>query len=120
MKVKRRDFINLSALATDGAVAGFSSFTSNEKANEKMSVNNELQSLAGDVVPITVEERKARIEKAQRLLAELLEPGMCFSIEPNISIPGEFGVRLEDCVYRTTEDPRWFSQPVRSISEPFQ
>ncbi|MGH8928026.1 MAG: M24 family metallopeptidase [Acidimicrobiia bacterium] len=29
---------------------------------------------------------------------ELLGPGMCFSIEPGIYLPGEFGVRLEDIV----------------------
>lgn len=50
---------------------------------------------------------------------QLLEPGMCFSIEPNISIVGEFGVRLEDCVYMTEEGPKWFSQPSKSIHEPF-
>ncbi len=50
---------------------------------------------------------------------QLLEPGMCFSIEPNISIVGEFGVRLEDCVYMTEEGPKWFSQPSKSIQEPF-
>jgi Xaa-Pro dipeptidase len=50
---------------------------------------------------------------------ELLQPGMCFSIEPTISIVGEFGVRLEDCVYMTEEGPKWFSQPSRSIHEPF-
>lgn len=50
---------------------------------------------------------------------QLLEPGMCFSIEPNISIVGEFGVRLEDCVYMTEEGPKWFSQPSKSLSEPF-
>lgn len=33
----------------------------------------------------------------------ILEPGMCFSIEPGIYIPGEVGVRIEDCVY-VTED----------------
>lgn len=33
----------------------------------------------------------------------LLESGMCFSIEPGIYIPGEIGVRIEDCVY-VTED----------------
>lgn len=33
----------------------------------------------------------------------ILEPGMCFSIEPGIYIPGEVGVRVEDCVY-VTED----------------
>jgi Xaa-Pro dipeptidase len=50
---------------------------------------------------------------------QLLEPGMCFSIEPNISIVGEFGVRLEDCVHMTEEGPKWFSQPSKSIHEPF-
>jgi Xaa-Pro dipeptidase len=50
---------------------------------------------------------------------QLLQPGMCFSIEPNISIPGEFGVRLEDCVYMTTEGPKWFSKTSTSIQEPF-
>ena len=28
-----------------------------------------------------------------------LAPGMCFSDEPMVAIPGEFGIRLEDCVY---------------------
>ncbi|MFT3679373.1 MAG: Xaa-Pro peptidase family protein [Ferruginibacter sp.] len=51
--------------------------------------------------------------------SKLLEPGMCFSIEPNISIIGEFGVRLEDCVYMTENGPQWFSQPSKSIDEPF-
>ncbi len=48
-----------------------------------------------------------------------LQPGMCFSIEPTISIPGEFGVRLEDCAYMTEQGPEWFSQTAKSISEPF-
>ncbi len=50
---------------------------------------------------------------------QLLEPGMCFSIEPTISIIGEFGVRFEDCVYMTAGGPKWFSQPAKSIAEPF-
>jgi Xaa-Pro dipeptidase len=50
---------------------------------------------------------------------ELLQAGMCFSIEPTISIPGEFGVRLEDCVYMTETGPKWFSQPAVSIDKPF-
>ena len=50
---------------------------------------------------------------------KILEPGMCFSIEPNISIVGEFGVRHEDCVYMTANGPVWFSQPSPSISQPF-
>lgn len=48
-----------------------------------------------------------------------LQVGMCFSIEPTIAIPGEFGVRLEDCVYMTSIGPKWFSQPSPSISLPF-
>ncbi len=50
---------------------------------------------------------------------KLLEPGMCFSIEPTISIIGEFGVRFEDCVYMTEAGPKWFTQPSKSILEPF-
>ncbi|HTE31663.1 MAG TPA: Xaa-Pro peptidase family protein [Chryseolinea sp.] len=50
---------------------------------------------------------------------QILAPGMCFSLEPTISLPDEFGVRLEDCVYMTESGPRWFSQPAKSISEPF-
>ncbi|HRH47383.1 MAG TPA: Xaa-Pro peptidase family protein [Panacibacter sp.] len=50
---------------------------------------------------------------------QLLEPGMCFSIEPTISIVGEFGVRFEDCVYMTADGPKWFSQPAKSIDELF-
>ena len=49
----------------------------------------------------------------------LLQTGMCFSIEPTISIPGEFGIRLEDCVYMTGEGPKWFSQPAIAIDKPF-
>ena len=50
---------------------------------------------------------------------QILQQGMCFSVEPTISIPGEFGVRLEDCVYMSDEGPKWFSQPAKSIYEPF-
>ena len=48
-----------------------------------------------------------------------LQAGMCFSIEPTIAIPGEFGVRLEDCVYMTEDGPKWFSKPAVSIHQPF-
>ncbi|MFT3746827.1 MAG: Xaa-Pro peptidase family protein [Agriterribacter sp.] len=50
---------------------------------------------------------------------QLLEPGMCFSIEPTIAIPGEFGVRLEDCVYMTESGPKWFSKTAAAIDLPF-
>ncbi len=48
-----------------------------------------------------------------------LEPGMCFTDEPMIAIYGEFGVRLEDCVYITEDGPRFFTQPSPSIARPF-
>ncbi|RYD44394.1 MAG: aminopeptidase P family protein [Sphingomonadales bacterium] len=48
-----------------------------------------------------------------------LAPGMCFSNEPGIYIPGEFGIRLEDCFYMTDTGPKWFSEPPPSIDKPF-
>jgi Xaa-Pro dipeptidase len=48
-----------------------------------------------------------------------LAPGMCFSNEPGIYIYGEFGVRLEDCMYITEEGGRLFTQQSPSIDQPF-
>jgi len=48
-----------------------------------------------------------------------LAPGMCFSNEPGIYLPGKFGIRLEDCLYMTATGPRWFSTPPPSIDKPF-
>lgn len=48
-----------------------------------------------------------------------LAPGMCFSDEPGIYIPGSFGVRLEDCVHMTENGPKWFSTPPSSVDAPF-
>jgi Xaa-Pro dipeptidase len=48
-----------------------------------------------------------------------LAPGMCFSDEPGLYIPGEFGVRLEDCLYMTDDGPRLFSALSPSIDRPF-
>lgn len=47
-----------------------------------------------------------------------LAAGMCLSNEPGIYIPGEFGVRIEDCLYMTDQGPKWFSQPPASIDRP--
>jgi Xaa-Pro dipeptidase len=47
-----------------------------------------------------------------------LEAGMCFSDEPGIYIPGEFGVRLEDCWYMTPAGPKTFTPLARSIEDP--
>ena len=45
--------------------------------------------------------------------------GMCFSDEPTISIPGEFGIRLEDCVYIAEDGAHFFSKQSVSIEQPF-
>ncbi|MBS0332717.1 MAG: aminopeptidase P family protein [Proteobacteria bacterium] len=47
-----------------------------------------------------------------------LAPGMCFSDEPGIYIPGEFGVRLEDCWHMTLDGPKLFTPLARSIDDP--
>ncbi len=47
-----------------------------------------------------------------------LAPGMCFSDEPGLYIPGEFGVRLEDCWYMTEQGPKLFTPLARSVDQP--
>ncbi|MGE6649358.1 M24 family metallopeptidase [Shewanella colwelliana] len=48
-----------------------------------------------------------------------LAPGMCFSNEPMLCVPGEFGVRHEDHFYMTENGPVWFTAPAHSIDNPF-
>jgi Xaa-Pro dipeptidase len=48
-----------------------------------------------------------------------LAPGMCFSNEPGIYLPGKFGIRLEDCFHMTETGPRYFSTPPPSLDDPF-
>lgn len=47
-----------------------------------------------------------------------MRPGMCFTNEPMIVIPGEFGVRIEDDMVITEDGPRFFSQPSPAIDRP--
>jgi Xaa-Pro dipeptidase len=47
-----------------------------------------------------------------------LRPGMCFSDEPGIYIPGEFGIRLEDCWQMTERGPKLFTPLAKSIDDP--
>jgi len=48
-----------------------------------------------------------------------LAPGMCFSNEPTIAIYGEFGIRLEDCMYITENGARMFTRQSPAIDQPF-
>lgn len=50
--------------------------------------------------------------------ATSLAPGMCFSNEPGLYLPGRFGVRLEDCFHVTEHGPQWFSTPPTSLNAP--
>ena len=47
--------------------------------------------------------------------AQLLEPGMCFSIEPGVYLPGRFGVRIEDIVTVTEEGGRRLNTTKREL-----
>jgi Xaa-Pro dipeptidase len=73
--MKKRDFLKLS-----GAMAGVAVVGACERNNPQSS-EPVLQSITGDAIPISAEERLARIAKAQRLMQELgidailLEPG---------------------------------------------
>ena len=48
-----------------------------------------------------------------------LAPGMCFSDEPMVAIYGEFGIRLEDCLYITDKGPKFFTEQSPAIDKPF-
>jgi Xaa-Pro dipeptidase len=49
----------------------------------------------------------------------LLAPGMTFSDEPGIYIPGEFGVRLEDDMHITENGAELFTPQSPSLEDPF-
>jgi Xaa-Pro dipeptidase len=47
-----------------------------------------------------------------------LQAGMCFSDEPGLYTPGEFGIRLEDCWHMSEAGPKLFTPLAKSIEEP--
>jgi len=49
----------------------------------------------------------------------LLEPGMTFSNEPGIYLPGRFGVRLEDILHITADGAELLTPQSPSIDQPF-
>jgi hypothetical protein len=56
----------------------------------------------GHGIGLTTHEPPYMVEGETRAL----EPGMCFSIEPGIYLPGRFGVRIEDIVTVTRDAGR--------------
>lgn len=75
MRLTKRDLFRA------GAAAGAAGFFGGAASGQQLTAPDTLSDITGDVSPITTEERLARIEKAQRLMAEndidaiLLEPG---------------------------------------------
>ncbi|MEP5766362.1 MAG: Xaa-Pro peptidase family protein [Halieaceae bacterium] len=69
----------------------------------------------GHGIGLDIHEWPYLVNSDETILAE----GMCFSNEPMICIPGEFGVRHEDHFYMTASGPKWFTQPAHSIDDPF-
>jgi Xaa-Pro aminopeptidase len=59
----------------------------------------------GHGIGLTTHEPPYMVEGESRPL----EPGMCFSIEPGIYLPGRFGVRIEDIVTVTEDGGRRFN-----------
>jgi Xaa-Pro dipeptidase len=49
----------------------------------------------------------------------VLEKGMTFSNEPMICVPDKFGIRHEDHIYMTNEGPKWFTNPMHTVDNPF-
>jgi D-alanyl-D-alanine dipeptidase len=65
----------------------------------------------GHGIGLTTHEPPYMVEGEEHLL----EPGMCFSIEPGIYLPDRFGVRIEDIVTVTEDGGRRLNNTPREI-----
>ncbi|GHI02429.1 peptidase M24 [Streptomyces cellostaticus] len=65
----------------------------------------------GHGIGVTTHEPPYMIEGEEQLLV----PGMCFSVEPGIYLPGRFGVRIEDIVTVTEDGGRRLNNTTREM-----
>jgi D-alanyl-D-alanine dipeptidase len=65
----------------------------------------------GHGIGVTTHEPPYMIEGEEQPLV----PGMCFSVEPGIYLPGRFGVRIEDIVTVTEESGRRLNDTTREM-----
>lgn len=65
----------------------------------------------GHGIGVTTHEPPYMVEGEE----QLLKPGMCFSIEPGIYLPGRFGVRIEDIVTVTETGGERFNNSDRML-----
>ncbi|MFF7718015.1 aminopeptidase P family protein [Streptomyces luteogriseus] len=65
----------------------------------------------GHGIGVTTHEPPYMIEGEERPLV----PGMCFSVEPGIYLPGRFGVRIEDIVTVTEDGGRRLNTTTREL-----
>ena len=65
----------------------------------------------GHGIGMTTHEPPYMVEGEERLTV----PGMCFSIEPGIYLPGSFGVRIEDIVTVTADGGDRFNNTDRGL-----
>ncbi|MFC7302891.1 aminopeptidase P family protein [Streptomyces monticola] len=66
----------------------------------------------GHGIGVTTHEPPYMIEGEEQLLV----PGMCFSVEPGIYLPGRFGVRIEDIVTVTEEGGHRLNNTARELA----
>ncbi|MFG3101237.1 aminopeptidase P family protein [Streptomyces sp. NPDC048182] len=65
----------------------------------------------GHGIGVTTHEPPYMIEGEERPLV----PGMCFSVEPGVYLPGRFGVRIEDIVTVTADGGRRLNDTTREL-----
>ncbi|MEU7969619.1 aminopeptidase P family protein [Streptomyces sp. NPDC049097] len=66
----------------------------------------------GHGIGVTTHEPPYMIEREEQPLV----PGMCFSVEPGVYLPGRFGVRIEDIVAVTEDGGRRLNETSREMA----